>query len=72
MGESTPPAMMVLRTPPRMWRKAYPMASVEDVQPVETMWLRPRKPNRIDTSLASVPMVPVGMVYTLHCFWWPV
>ena len=43
------------------------MASVEDVQPVETMWLRPRNPKRMETSLASVPMVPVGMVYTLHC-----
>ena len=47
------------------------MASVEEVQPVETMWLMPRKPKRIETSLASVPMVPVGMVYTLHCFWLP-
>ena len=43
------------------------MASVEDVQPVETMWLSPRNPKRMETSLASVPMVPVGMVYTLHC-----
>jgi hypothetical protein len=42
------------------------MASVEDVQPVDTMWLSPRNPNRMETSLASVPMVPVGMVYTLH------
>ncbi len=44
------------------------MASVDDVHPVETMWLRPRKPNRMETSLARVPMVLVGMVYTLHCF----
>ena len=43
------------------------MASVEDVQPVDTMWLSPRNPKRMETSLASVPMVPVGMVYTLHC-----
>src|ERR1035438_9138758 len=42
------------------------MASVEDVQPVDTMWLSPRDPSRMETSLASVPMVPVGMVYTLH------
>src|ERR1039458_9623086 len=39
------------------------MAPVKDVQPVETMWLRPRNPKRMDTSLASVP---VGMLYTLH------
>ena len=43
------------------------MASVEEVQPVETMWLSPRNPKRMETSLASVPMVPVGIVYTLHC-----
>src|ERR1019366_7245927 len=29
------------------------MASVEDVQPVETMWLSPRNPKRMETSLAS-------------------
>ena len=48
------------------------MASVDEVQPVETMWLMPRKPKCIETSLASVPIVPVGMVYTLHCFLCPV
>ena len=37
-------------------------ALFEEVQPVETIWLRPRKPKRMETSLASVPMVPVGMV----------
>ncbi len=37
------------------------MASVEEVQPVETTWLRPRNPNRMDTSLASVPIVEVGI-----------
>ena len=42
------------------------MASVEDVQPVETMWLSPRNPKRMETSLASVRMGMVGMVYTLH------
>ena len=47
------------------------MASVEEVHPVETMWLMPRKPNRMETSLASVPMVDVGMVYTLHSFCLP-
>src|ERR1035437_3836470 len=38
------------------------MASVEDVQPVDTMWLSPRNPKRMETSLASVPM---GMVECL-------
>src|ERR1035441_4527640 len=42
------------------------MASVEDVQPVDTMWLSPRNPKRMEPSLASVPMVAVGMVYMLH------
>ena len=54
-----------------LWN-AYPSASVDEVQPVEMMWLNPRNPKRMETSLASVPMVPVGMVYTLHCFRWPV
>jgi hypothetical protein len=38
------------------------MASVEEVQPVETIWLSPRKPNRMEISLESVPMVEVGTV----------
>jgi len=38
------------------------MASVEEVQPVDTMWLSPESRKRMETSLASVPMVPVGMV----------
>ncbi len=44
------------------------MASVDEVQPVEMMWLKPRNPKRMEISLARVPMVEVGMVYTLHCF----
>jgi hypothetical protein len=45
---------------------------VEEVQPVETIWLIPRKPKRMEISLANVPMVEVGLVYTLHCFSLPV
>src|ERR1035441_415672 len=44
------------------------MASVEEVHPVEMIWLMPRKPNRMEISLARVPMVELGMAYTLHCF----
>ncbi len=66
-GESTPPATIVFMMPVLMCRNAYPIASVDEVQPVDTMWLSPRNPKRIETSLASVPIVPVGIVYTLHC-----
>ena len=45
---------------------------VEDVHPVDIMWLIPRNPKRIESSLASVPIVEVGIVYTLHCLMWPV
>ena len=37
------------------------MASVDEVQPVVTTWLSPRKPKRMLISLESVPMVPLGM-----------
>ena len=48
------------------------MASVDEVQPVDTIWLSPRNPKRMEISLASVPMVEVGIVYTLHCLMCPV
>ncbi len=38
------------------------MASVEEVQPVETKWLMPRVPNAMEISLARPPMVEVGIV----------
>ena len=62
IGASTPPTSIQGKPPHWIVRAAYPIASVDEVQPVETTWLRPRKPKRIDTSLASVPMVDVGIV----------
>ena len=36
------------------------MASVDEVQPVVTIWLGPRRPKRMLTSLEKVPITPVG------------
>jgi hypothetical protein len=44
------------------------MASVDEVQPLVTTWLSPRKPKRMLTSLDMVPMVPLGMLKMLICF----
>src|SRR5579863_6971348 len=68
MGASTPPVSTHGDRPHWMLWNAWPNASVDDVHPVDMMWLGPRNPNRIDISLASVPIVDVGIVYTLHCF----
>jgi hypothetical protein len=45
-----------------------PSASVEEAHLVDMMWLGPRNPNRMETSLASVPIVEVGIAYALHSF----
>ena len=47
------------------------MASVDEVHPLVTTWLRPRKPKRMLTSLDMVPMVPLGMVKMLTCLIFP-
>src|SRR5207237_1838230 len=48
-----------------MCSAAYASASVELVQPVETMCDKPRKPKAIDNSLDKPPCVDEGIVYTL-------
>ena len=44
------------------------MASVDDVHPLVTTWLRPRSPKRMLISLDMVPIVPLAMLNTEHCF----
>src|SRR6185503_6725819 len=65
IGASTPPLSITSWRPSAMCCAAYAMASVELVQPVETMCDKPRKPNAIDNSLESPPCVDAGIVYTL-------
>src|SRR5579862_1211606 len=47
------------------------MASVEEVHPAVTTWLYPRNPKRMEISLESVPMVPLGIQKMLTCFTCP-
>ena len=37
------------------------MASVDDVQPVDSTWLTPRRPSEIDISLDTIPQMPTAM-----------
>ena len=60
MGESTPPVRIMGSAPAWTCRNAYPMASVDDVQPLVTTCENPRKPKRMLSSLDIVPMVPLG------------
>ncbi len=55
---STPPASTTSAVPNLTERKAWPNASVEDAHPVEMTWEGPRRPNRIEISEESVPIVP--------------
>ena len=37
------------------------MASVDEVQPVDSTWLMPRSPSEIDISLETMPQMPTAM-----------
>ena len=39
------------------------MASVDDVHPVDSTWLTPRRPSEIDISLETIPQMPTAMAY---------
>ena len=43
------------------------MASVDDVQPVDSTWLMPRRPSEIDISLDTMPQMPTAMAYGVTC-----
>ena len=55
---STPPQSRTSSVPNLIERKAYPRASVEEAQPVETTCEGPRRLNCIEISEERVPMVP--------------
>src|ERR1041385_3714171 len=62
IGASTPPDSITSCRPSAMCCAAYDIASVELVQPVETMCDKPRRPNAIDSSLDNPPCVEAGIV----------
>src|SRR6185295_1466129 len=62
IGASTPPVIITSWRPSAMFCAAYAIASVELVQPVETMCDSPRRPNAIDNSLDKLPCVDDGIV----------
>ena len=43
------------------------MASVDDVQPVESTWLMPRSPSEIEISLDTMPQMPTAIAYGVTC-----
>src|ERR1051325_285097 len=65
IGASTPPDSITSWRPSAMCCAAYAIASVELVQPVDTICDRPRRLNAIDNSLDNPPCVDDGIVYTL-------
>ena len=58
---STPPASTTSAVPNFTARNAWPSASVDEAQPVEITCEGPRRPNRIEISDESVPIVPDAM-----------
>ena len=55
---STPPASTTSCAPNLIERKAWPSASVDEAQPVETTCEGPRSPKRMEISEERVPIVP--------------
>src|SRR5688572_24325096 len=64
---SVPPDRRTSYSPERISEAAYPMASVELVQPHESTWLGPRSPSEIEISLDTIPQMPIAMAYGETC-----
>ena len=60
---SAPPERTTSASPDRIRAAAYPIASVELVQPQDRTWLTPRSRSEIDTSLDIMPTIEIGMAY---------
>ena len=58
---SAPPVSRTSASPCRISAAAYPIASVELVQPVESTWLMPRSPSAIEISLETMPTIETGI-----------
>jgi hypothetical protein len=56
-----PPDSSTSHSPWRSSIAAYPSASVELVQPVESTWLMPRRPSAIEISLDTMPQMPTAI-----------
>src|SRR5581483_2453842 len=60
---SAPPDSSTSASPLRIRAAAYPIASVELVQPHESTWLTPCSRSEIDTSLDIMPTIDTGIAY---------
>ena len=60
IGASAPPVSTRSARPDWINRIEYPIASVEEVQPVVITWLGPRNSKRMLRSDENVPITPVG------------
>jgi hypothetical protein len=58
---SVPPDSRTSCSPARINDVAYPIASVELVQPHDNTWLRPRNPSEIEISLETMPQMPTAI-----------
>src|SRR5438034_365827 len=60
---SAPPDRTTSASPFLMSAVAYPIASVELVQPHDSTWLTPRRRNEIEISLDIIPTIEMGIAY---------
>ena len=58
---SAPPDNTTSASPDRRLAAAYPIASVELVQPHDSTWLTPRSRREIEISLESIPTIDTGI-----------
>ena len=65
---SAPPDSTTSASPDRSSAVAYPIASVELVQPHESTWLTPRSRSEIETSLDIMPTIEIGIAYGVTFF----
>ena len=65
---SVPPDMITSASPDRTSPAAYPIASVELVQPHDSTWLMPCSRNEIEISLDTIPTIDTGMAYGVTRF----
>src|SRR5213592_2537722 len=58
---SVPPDTITSACPDLRREAAYPIASVELVQPHDNTWLTPRRRSEIEISLETIPTIEIGM-----------
>ena len=65
---SAPPLSSTSASPERISAAAYPIASVELVQPHESTWLMPCSRSAIEISLETMPTIETGIAYGVTRF----